>query len=263
MAPFAAYLIVTLGWRMSYIVMGVIAWLFIIPVAILLRKEPREMGLLPYGAESNGGEIRESNLLESSNQPIDFSLSHIIRTRNFWYLSFVWFLLSLCSYMVLTHLVPHGTDMGIPAMKAAAILSLIGAMIIPGGLLVGRISDSAGRKAIAITCALSLAGAIIWLIYSKDLWMFYLFALVFGIPYGGLNTVTNAMIGDIFGLHSIGIIMGTLSVGWYLGAAIGPFIGGFVYDVTNNYSVAFSICAAAMIMVTLFLALIKRGNATR
>jgi OFA family oxalate/formate antiporter-like MFS transporter len=257
-APFAAYLIVTLGWRMSYIVMGVIAWLFIIPVAMLLNKDPGKKGLVPYGAERNGGKIGESYLLESSNQPIGFSLSHAFRTRNFWYLVFVWLLSPICIFMILTHIVPHATDMGIPAMKAATILSLMGAMSIPGRLLGGRISDSASRKAIAITCTVFLAVAIIWLIYSKDLWMFYLFALVFGFSWGGLTTVTTAMIGDIFGLHSIGIIMGTLSAGWSLGAAIGPIIGGLVYDISNNYSVAFLICVAAMVIATLLLALIKR-----
>ena len=158
----------------------------------------------------------------------------------------------------MTHIVPHGTDVGISAMEAATILSLIGAMNIPGRLLMGRISDSLGRKATAVTCPLFLAGAIISLIYSKDLWMFYLFAVVFGFFFGGLSTVTTAMIGDTFGLRSIGIIMGTFSAGWALGAAMGPFIGGLVYDISNSYSVAFSICAAAMIMVTLLLALTKQ-----
>ena len=122
----------------------------------------------------------------------------------------------------------------------------------------GRISDSVGRKATSITCALSLAGAIIWLMYSKDLWMFYLFAVVFGFFFGGFDASTTALIGDIFGLRSIGIIMGIMAGAWSLGAAIGPFIGGLVYDISNDYSIAFSMCAAAMVMVTLFLALIKR-----
>jgi len=258
MAPFAAYLIANVGWRISYIVMGVMAWLFIIPMALLLRKEPREMGLLPNGVESNEGSIGESNGVERNDRPTGFSLSHALQTRNFWYLGFSWLLSPLCIYMVLTHLVPHGTDMGIPAMKAATILSLIGAMNIPGRLLMGKISDSAGRKVTSMICSLFLAGAILSLIYSKDLWMFYLFALIFGFSWGGLTTVTTAMIGDIFGGHRIGIIMGTFSAMWSLGASIGPFIGGFVFDISNSYSVAFSVNVAAMMIATLLLALIKR-----
>jgi MFS family permease len=258
MAPFATYLIANLGWRMSYILMGMITWLFIISMAMLLKREPSEMGLLPDGVESNESKIEGSNLIERSNRPTGFSLLHAFKTKNFWYLGFSWLLSSLCVYMVYTHIIPHSTDMGIHTMKAATVLSLIGAMSIPGRLIVGRISDSIGRKVTAIICALFLAGAIIWLIFSKDLWMFYFFALVFGFFFGGLDASTTALVGDIFGLHNIGIIMGILSACWSLGAAIGPFIGGLVYDINNNYSMAFSINVAAMIMVTLLLALTKR-----
>ncbi len=173
-------------------------------------------------------------------------------------MGFVWLLFSMCLYMILTHIVPHGTDIGIPTMKAATILSVIGAMSIPGRLLVGKISDNSDRKAISIICALFLTGAMIWLIYSKALWMFYLFALVFGFFYGGLTTSVTALIGDIFGQRSIGIILGALEVGWFLGASVGPLMGGLVYDISNNYSIAFSINVAAMIIVTLLLALTKR-----
>jgi len=258
MAPFAAYLIATLDWRMSFIVMGIISWLFIIPMALLLRKEPSDMGLMPYGVESNGAKTWGSNRAESSNQPTGFSLSAAFQTRNFWCLCFSWLLFSLCLFMVFTHIVPHVTDMDFPAVKAAPILSVIGGMSILGRLVAGKISDSAGRKATAISCTLSLAGTIIWLIYSQELWMFYLFAVAFGFFFGGFSTSSTALIGDIFGQSNIGIIMGTLNAGWFLGAAIGPFIGGLVYDISNNYSLAFSISAAAMLLVTLLLAITKR-----
>jgi OFA family oxalate/formate antiporter-like MFS transporter len=258
MAPFATYLISRFGWRTSFIVMGIIAWLFVIPMAMLLKRDPGQVGLLPYGVKPNGANIGEPNLRESSHQRTGFSVSHAFKIRNFWCLSFSWLLTPLAIYVVLTHLVPHGTDMGIPAMKAATFLSLIGAMNIPGRLFVGRISDSAGRKATAVVCAGFLAGAIVWLTYSKDLWMFYLFAVVFGFSFGGISTSTAAMIGDVFGLHSIGVIMGIMSAAWALGAAIGPFMGGLIYDITNSYSLAFSISTAAMIVVTLLLVLTKR-----
>lgn len=258
MAPFATYLIAKLGWRISYIVMGIIAWLFIISMAMLLRKDPSEMGLQPDGGESNEGKTEGSNLMEGSNQTIGLSLSHALQTRNFWCLGFSWLLLSLSVHMVLTHIVPHSTDIGISAMKAATILSLIGAMNIAGRLLLGRISDSMGRKVTAISSALLLAGAIILLICSQNLWMLYLFAVIFGFFYGGLDASTIALIGDLFGLRNIGVIMGTLSAGWSLGAAIGPVIGGIAYDIGNHYSVAFSINIAAMIIVTLLLVLTKK-----
>ncbi len=258
MAPFATYLIENLGWRKSYIVIGIIAWLLILPMACLLRKDPSEMGLLPDGAKSNRGPIERSDLVVGSNNLPGYSLLRAFKTRNFWCLLFSWLLFSSCVYMVFTHIVPHVTDMEIPAMKAATIVSLIGVMNILGRLLVGRISDRIGRKMTVLACALCLAGTILWLIFSKDLWMFYFFAVAFGFFYGGLDATTTSLVGDLFGLTSIGIVMGTLSAGWSLGAAIGPFLGGLIYDIHSNYSIAFTINVAAMIVVTLLLLLTKR-----
>ena len=258
MAPMATSFIVNFGWRMSCILMGLISWLSIISMAMLLRKEPREMGLLPDGAESNEGKSVVLDISEGCAQTNSFSLLQALKTRSFWCLGFSWLLYSLCFHMVLTHIVPHSTDIGISDMKAAAILSLIGATSIPGRLLVGRVSDNIGRKVTAIICALLATGAILWLIGSQKLWMFYIFAIVFGFSYGGIDTSTIALVGDIFGLRSIGIIFGIISIGFLLGAAIGPVLGGLVYDMSNHYSIAFLIDAVSMLITILLMALTKR-----
>ncbi|MFB3883815.1 MAG: MFS transporter [Thermodesulfobacteriota bacterium] len=258
LAPLAAYLIAVFDWRMSYIVMGMIVLLFVIPMAMLLRKEPGEMGLLPYGAELSEDQIGGSHRRGGGHPPGGSSLLDAFKSRNFWCLGFVWLLFSMCLYLVMTHIVPHGTDSGIPTVKAATVLGVIGVMSIPGRLLVGKISDHSDRKAVAIICELFVTGTMVWLIYSKSLWMFYLFALVFGFFYGGLSTSVTALIGDIFGQRSIGVILGALEVGWFLGASLGPLMGGIVYDMTKNYSMAFSISVLASMVVTLLLALTKR-----
>ncbi len=87
--------------------------------------------------------------------------------------------------------------------------------------------------------------------------MFYLFALVYGLGYGGFDPPILALTGDIFGLRNIGVIMGAMFVGWGIGAAIGPVAGGLLFDVSNNYSIAFAIGAAAMLTTALLVALIR------
>ena len=86
--------------------------------------------------------------------------------------------------------------------------------------------------------------------------MLYLFALVFGFVYGSLTIVVTALIGDTFGLRNIGMILGVLEIGWGGGGAIGSAIGGLIFDITNSYTIAFLIGAAAMLIVTLFIALL-------
>ena len=90
--------------------------------------------------------------------------------------------------------------------------------------------------------------------------MFYLFALVFGFSWGSLGSLITALISDIFGVRNIGVILGTTLIGWNMAAAIGPAMGGFIFDATNDYSIAFLVGAAAMLIAALFAALIKSSG---
>ena len=157
-------------------------------------------------------------------------------------------------HLVLTHIVPHATDVGISAIEAAGVLSLIGGMSILGRLIMGWASDRIGRKASAIICVLIDAGALIWLIWSRDLWMFYLFAAAFGLGYGGITPSLFPLLGDIFGLRNLGVIMGVLDIGWAVGSAIGPALGGLVFDVTKSYFLAFVAVAVVMLVIAIFIA---------
>ncbi len=259
MAPFATYLITNVGWRVAYIIVGLIAWLVMIPSSRLLRKDPSEIRALPDGTKSVSSETgMEDERREGDTQLTGFSLSQASKTGSFWLLGAIWLLYAFCYLLMITHIVPHATDMGIPDMEAATILSLIGGSNVAGRLLMGRVSDSMGRKATSIICAIVVAGAMIWLIWSRDLWMLYLFGVVCGFSFGGLDPCITALIGDTFGLRSIGVIMGTLSVAWGIGSAIGPAVGGFVFDASKNYSVAFLAGALAMLLVALLTALIRK-----
>lgn len=261
MAPFATYLITNVGWRVAYIIVGLIAWLVMIPSSRLLRKDPSEIRALPDGTKSVSSETgMEEERREGDTQLTGFSLSQASKTGSFWLLGAIWLLYAFCYLLMITHIVPHATDIGIPAMEAATILSLIGGSNVAGRLLMGRVSDSMGRKATSIICAIVVAGAMIWLIWSRDLWMLYLFGVVCGFSFGGLDPCITALIGDTFGLRSIGVIMGTLSVAWGIGSAIGPAVGGFVFDASENYSTAFLMGAVAMLITALLIVLVRRES---
>jgi len=171
---------------------------------------------------------------------------------------FIWLFLASNIFLVFTHLVPHATDIGFSAGEAATVLSLLGGATAAGRVLIGTLSDRIGRKLTAIICTLLLAGAMVWLIWSQDLWMLYLFALVYGLAYGGIGPSMAALVGDTFGLRQIGAILGVLDVGFGVGAAIGPAIGGLIFDVSNSYFMAFLLGAMVMLVAALLIALIRR-----
>jgi len=167
LAPLAAYLISSFGWRMSYIVLGVIAWLAVISLAMLLRRDPGEIGDLPDGVKARVGRA-ELTERENSSQLSGLSLGQALRTRNFWLLVSVFLLWAFCLGLIMTHVVPYATDLGISTIEASAILGLIGGLQILARFLVGRLSDIIGRKAPGLICALLGTGALIWLIWSHN-----------------------------------------------------------------------------------------------
>jgi MFS family permease len=255
MAPFATYLISNFGWRTAFIVMGLIAWLVISSMCLILKKEPGDMGLLPDGVKSEAAQPGPQKK-ESKAQLTGLSVLQASRTSNFWFLGLIWLLLSLDVHLVFVHVVSYAVDMGNSLMDAAIILALIGGTTIPGRLLVGRVSDTIGRKAPAIACAVLQVGALLWLMWAQELWKLYVFAIAFGFLWGGLGVLTTALIGDVFGMRSIGAIMGMMSAGWALGAASGPAIGGYIFDVSGTYFMAFAAGAVAILIAALLVALV-------
>lgn len=254
MVPIAAQFISAYDWRTSFLALAIIVWVLVVPAALLLKKEPGEVGAMPDGNREPIGLVERT---EVGVEAIHFSLAEAFKTRNFWFIFAIWFAYSFCVHLVMIHVVPRAEDLGISAVQAASIVSVIGAVSIPSRVLIGRVSDRVGRRSVGIVCALVIAVALLWLVASTKMWMFYLFAVVFGISYGGLDSPIAAMIGDLFGLHRVGAIMGCLAVGWGLGAALGPYLAGLIFDLSKSYSLAFLLGALLMVVAAVFIYQLK------
>lgn len=256
-APFATYLISSFNWRTAFIVLGIISWVGIAAMSFLLKKDPRDMGLLPDGVKKEPlqGIVKK----EAQDVPrADFSLGQACKTSQFWLLGCSWLFLSLSLHMIFVHIVPYAVDSGISPMDASFILSVIGVSNILGRVSVGRLSDIVGRKSVAIACCLLQFGALLWLTWARQSWMLYAFAIPFGFAFGGSSGAITAFVGDIFGTRSLGAIMGLLTSGFALGAAIGPAIGGYIFDVQGQYFTAFLTGAFAVLVAAFAIAPIKR-----
>jgi len=181
-----------------------------------------------------------------------------LRTRSFWLVISIFFLYAVTIFIILTHLVPHVTDLGFSAVEAATVLSVAGGATLAGRVLLGVASDRMGRKTAAILCTLMHAGSLLWLLWAQEMWMFYLYALVFGLAWGGMGPATAAIIGETFGLGRMGAILGILDAGFNIGAAVGPVIGGIVFDLKGDYSLSFLLGVVLMLVTTVLIVFIRR-----
>jgi predicted MFS family arabinose efflux permease len=206
-------------------------------LALLLKKDPSDMGLLPDGAPAPIPDPKDKQYQVNALAPSFF------KTKQLWQLCGLWISISIGVHLVIVHVVAYAVSGGIDKMNAAFVMSAMGLSSIIGRLWLGRLSDQLGRRFIGVLCCLIQFGVLLFLIWARSLWMVYLFGILFGLMWGGAGTIMTAMVGDIFGTSRIGVIMGITSSMWGMGAAVGPALGGILYDTTGHYSVAFSLGA--------------------
>ena len=256
----ASYFIEAYGWSTSYIILGIVVLVIIVLAALLLRRRPEDMGLLPYGgAEAAKGHQPDAETGKGSPSldKSGISLRGAVRSWPFWALFVMVFLTSTCLYMVMVHIVPHVSDVGISETTAANLMMVIGISSICGRLGSGWVSDAIGRRttlAICLFCQAAVVFSLMW-VHSVDI--FYVFAVVFGLAYGGLVPQFPLIAGELFGLRALGAIIGLEMLGTSLGGAAGPLLGGYVFDVAGSYSTAFLIGTIGLVISLILVSQLK------
>ena len=137
-------------------------------------------------------------------------------------------------------------------MIAASILAFIGGSQIAGRLVGGIISDRIGSKNTLLIGLSLLAISLFWIIWIKEVWMFYLFALIFGFSFGATAPQMPRLVGEFFGLRQLGIILGVATAVAAAGGAVGSWFGGYIFDITGAYSAAF-MTGGIIILISLML----------
>jgi MFS family permease len=151
------------------------------------------------------------------------------------------------AYMVLGHQVKFAEDVGYSSTFAASVFALFGIFVVVGQLCAG-LSDWIGREK-TVTLAVILAlGALAALLSVRDTsqpWLLYLYATCFGYGAGLSAPTIYAGLADIFHGRNFAVLSGLLMTGFGLGGIIGPWLGGFIYDVTGSYTNAFLLAMAS------------------
>ncbi len=163
-----------------------------------------------------------------------------------------------CLLIIMVHIVPHATDIGIPPTTAAGILSAIGGISMAGRFITGMAIDRIGNRLSMIICFILLIAAFLWLQMARELWMLALFAVVYGFAHGGLFTVISPIVAEYFGVRTHGALFGIVFFSSMVGGAIGPVIAGHIYDTTESYSLAFWVCTAVIALALVLILSLRK-----
>jgi predicted MFS family arabinose efflux permease len=209
----------------------------VVVAAQFLRRDPAQMGHRPYGED----EVKRPEITPDSSI---FTLKTAMLTPQFWIAFGMLACFGFGSFSIIVHIVPHAIWLGIPAIAAANILAFRGGIGILGNFFLGSAADRIGNRRTFIIGFILVALAFLWLIPSEKLWMFYVFMAVFAFASGGMGASESPITAWLFGLRSHGLIYGVVHLGFTVGAAVGPVLTGYVFDVTESYRLAFMVCAA-------------------
>ncbi len=240
-------LLTAVDWRMSFVYLGILAMVVIIPAALFLKRDPGKVGTVPYGAEADVqtvGQGKETGL----------TFKQAVRTSQFWTVFFVYLFSGYCIQTVIVHIVPQAKALNLDAAGAALIMTFLGLGSILGRIIIGSASDRIGVKYALMVSTGAVVLAFLWLFQADVLWEFYIFAVVYGFGYGGLIAMQTLTMANMFGLISLGTMVGLITSVYTTGGGVGPIITGYIFDVTDSYRLAFMICtglAAAALALTL------------
>ncbi|MFH2133256.1 MAG: MFS transporter [bacterium] len=244
-----------LGWRPAMFFVGALIILVYIPIALLVIRPPD-----PDYVMIHEGKQRANSIGAVGRDTRNISLVQALKTSQFWSLFIIFGFCIFCLGLIITHLVPFARDSGISPLSAAGLLTMMGLCSIAGRLTAGFLSDRIGANRVLFS-GLFLQGIMILLLpRMNSLGMFYLFAFLFGISYGGNLVMIPRMTADIFGVKSMGAIYGGLSVADGIGFAVGPLMAGALFDFSGSYTDAFLITAAGIFIAVAATFVLRRRD---
>lgn len=250
--PLLNYLILSYGWRNTYLIAGIIFFVLIAISALMIKQSP---------AEEKTDLENEKSIPKSANSQ-GWTTGKVITTSAFIGIAFLFAVNLLASQVVVVHLIPHATDVGISSTIAAAAFGLVGGFSIPGRLMAGILSERIGWQRILTLMFLGKALPILWLIFLKATWMVYVFSFFYGIFHGAIAIALVAILGKFFGMRSIAELIGiTTALGLCIGA-FAPYVAGFIFDATGSYLVAFVIVAAFLLSASFVATIVKEPTTT-
>ncbi|WP_028745347.1 MFS transporter [Rhizobium mesoamericanum] len=220
-SPFARWLISAYDWRTAMLLIGVTAWVLLIPAAVLVRRPPTESGAVAAALRSNG------------EQP---KLSQVFRSPQFIVLGLTFAACCAAHSGPIFHMVSYATFCGIAPMAAVSIYSVEGLAGLGGRLLYGGLADRIGVKPVLVAGLLVQAIALATYLFVSRLGEFYVLAIIFGSAYGGVMPLYAVLAREYFGPRIIGTVFGAATMLSSLGMAFGPLIGGWIFDTFHNYS---------------------------
>ena len=237
-SPMITWMIFMWSWQTAYIVLSCLMTVCLSLASVLIRNHPYEMGLSPYGGSLQTTAIGPHRLSRGTSKPAQKKESpwgDVLRMEGFWSLSFINFFCCVCHSIPLVHVVGFALSAGLSAFASSWVLAIMSISSVIGRIYWGMFADRRGGR-LALTLTLFLQGCLVlWLVQAQDPVVFFMYAVFWGFGYGGVGTQYGIVSREVFGARLFGPGYAGQNAFAMVGMAIGGFLGGYLYDVSNSY----------------------------
>ena len=236
----------------------VMMWLALIPLAYIpvllafIKEKPEDVAVKE--------DDQASNDFKASSIEGGFTLQQTLRSANFWFLS----VMAFCTFYSILAMIGHvflmldGEGYS-PQISATGVsIIFIGGFI--GKVISGKLAEMIGRKIVLVGgVAMMLLGSLLIVssIFYKNPLLIWIGLTLYGTGWGGLYTLIQLLVADLFGLIAIGKIMGVINIIDTIGGGLGPIITAVIYDSTQNYLLPFLVISALLVIALISSSMLK------
>ena len=218
-APLASVIIEAYGWREALMTLSGLAFLIIVPGSLILRQPPQTPAAeIPVGGSD-----------------VDMTVGQALRTPQFAAIALTFFCCCAAHSGPILHMVSFASLSGAAPLAATGMLTVAGAGGLIGRIAMGLAADRYGAQRVLIAGLALQAVTIALYAVIHDLMGLFALSVFFGIAYGGVMPLYAVIVREYFGARIMGTAFGAVTMVSSVGMALGPLVGGWLYDQYANY----------------------------
>ena len=237
----------TYGWRSAFSFLGIFSLALSLPMILIIRRRPEDLGLLPDGVRHEVSDSNETVLTESADpeqeksrvtnyEQSSWTGREVLRTPAFWLVALTVMCSITGSSAIGFSMVPYlAEEANLPASVAVGVLSL-STFLSLSNLAWGYVADKISPRWSMIIALTGSGGVILYLFLVNSIISAYVFGLCWGIIHSSLEVIVYMILAQYFGRVSYGVIAGSLRPFEAAGLGLGQILGPLMYDLLGNYT---------------------------
>jgi len=252
LVPLIVRLIDTYDWQKALTILAVGMLALCLPLSLVVRHKPEQYGYQPDG-EVEGNLTSGDNSAPVKPAEVNIGTRQALKSRTFWHIALSLLCQAVIVSAVVTHIMPYLTSIHVTRASSSLIASALSLVSISGRLGLGWLGDRFDKRRVIASAFAMMCGGLVCLGFasSEAIWALTPFLILFGIGYGGNNTLRASVISEFFGRGNFGAIHGFVLGIIALGSIVGPPVAGWVFDNWGSYQPIWLVFAGLAVVAIL------------